>query len=61
MIISVIIIRFNVMEGNLMVALTTAAFGFDVLDLHYWMTHQVLVWPKIFTPAGAELSLTEPN
>merc|ERR1719427_790748 len=33
--------RFNVMEGNLMVALTTAAFGFDVLDLHYWMTHQI--------------------
>ena len=33
--------RFNVMEGNLMVALTTAAYGFDVLDLHYWMTHQV--------------------
>ena len=29
------------MEGNLMVALTTAAYGFDVLDLHYWMTHQV--------------------
>ena len=33
--------RFNVMEGNLMVALTTAAYGFDVLDLHYWMTHQI--------------------
>jgi len=33
--------RFNVMEGNLMVALTTAAHGFDVLDLHYWMTHQI--------------------
>ena len=26
-----------------MVALTTAAYGFDVLDLHYWMTHQVLI------------------
>ena len=24
-----------------MVALTTAAYGFDVLDLHYWMTHQI--------------------
>ena len=36
-----IIFRFNVMEGNLMVALTTAAYGFDVLDMHYWMTHQV--------------------
>jgi len=33
--------RFNVMEGNLMVALTTAAFGYDVLDLHYWMVHQI--------------------
>ena len=34
--------RFNVMEGNLMVALTTAAFGYDVLDLHYWMVHQMI-------------------
>jgi len=33
--------RFNVMEGNLMVAQTAAAFGFDVVDLHYWMTHQI--------------------
>jgi len=33
--------RFNVMEGNLMVSTTTAAFGFDVVDLHYWMTHQI--------------------
>lgn len=33
--------RFNVMEGNNMVAHTTAAFGFDVVDLHYWMTHQI--------------------
>ena len=33
--------RFNVMEGNLMVAQTTAAFGYDVVDLHYWMTHQI--------------------
>ena len=33
--------RFNVMEGNLMVALATAAQGFDVVDLHYWMTHQI--------------------
>ena len=24
-----------------MVAQTTAAFGFDVVDLHYWMTHQI--------------------
>ena len=43
---TIIMIRFNVMEGNLMVALTTAAFGFDVLDLHYWMTHQVFSWAK---------------
>ena len=27
--------RFNVMEGNLMVAQTTAAYWFDVVDLHY--------------------------
>ena len=33
--------RFNVMEANLMVAQTAAAFGFDVVDLHYWMTHQI--------------------
>jgi len=33
--------RFNVMEGNLMVAQTAAAYGFDVVDLHYWMTHQI--------------------
>ena len=33
--------RFNVMEGNLMVARTTASFGFDVLDLHNMMVHQV--------------------
>jgi len=33
--------RFNVMEGNLMVSTTAAAFGFDVVDLHYWMTHQI--------------------
>ena len=33
--------RFNVMEGNIMVAQTTADFGFDVVDLHYWMTHQI--------------------
>ena len=24
-----------------MVAQTAAAFGFDVVDLHYWMTHQI--------------------
>jgi len=33
--------RFNVMEANNMVAHTTAAFGYDVVDLHYWMTHQI--------------------
>jgi len=33
--------RFNVMEANLMVARTTASFGFDVLDLHSMMVHQV--------------------
>ena len=27
--------RFNVMEANSMVAHTSAAFGFDVVDLHY--------------------------
>ena len=27
--------RFNVMEANNMVAHTTAAFGFDVVDLHF--------------------------
>ena len=27
--------RFNVMESNTMVAHTTAAFGFDVVDLHF--------------------------
>ena len=33
--------RFNVMEGNLMVAHTVAQQGYDVVDLHYWMTHQI--------------------
>ena len=33
--------RFNVMEGNLMMATTTKSFGYDVLDLHSWMMHQV--------------------
>jgi hypothetical protein len=33
--------RFNVMEGNTMIALNTAAYGFDVVDLHYWMVHQI--------------------
>ena len=33
--------RFNVMEANLMVATNTAAHGYDVLDLHYHMMHQV--------------------
>ena len=30
--------RFNVMESNTMVANNTAAFGFDVVDLHYGET-----------------------
>jgi len=33
--------RFNVMEANLMVATKTASYGFDVVDLHYWMLHQI--------------------
>ena len=33
--------RFNVMEGNLMVAHTAAAYGFDVIDLHYWLSHMI--------------------
>jgi hypothetical protein len=33
--------RFNVMEANNMVAQSTAAHGYDVVDLHYWMTHQI--------------------
>ena len=33
--------RFNVMEGNLMVATTTASHGYDVIDLHYHMLHQI--------------------
>ena len=33
--------RFNVMEANLMVATETAAAGYDVLDLHYHLMHQV--------------------
>ena len=33
--------RFNVLEGNLMVATTTASYGYDVLDLHNMMMHQV--------------------
>merc|ERR1711894_150571 len=33
--------RFNVMEGNLMVAHAVAQQGYDVVDLHYWMTHQI--------------------
>lgn len=33
--------RFNVMEANLMVATTTASFGYDVLDLHHMLMHQV--------------------
>ena len=37
------------MEGNLMVALTTAAFGYDVLDLHYWMVQQIIYTRHIYT------------
>ena len=34
-------IRFNIMEGNTMVANTVASMGQDVVDLHYWMLHMV--------------------
>ena len=33
--------RFNVMEANLMVSTAAASFGYDVLDLHYMLMHQV--------------------
>jgi len=33
--------RFNVLEGNLMVATIVASYGFDVVDLHYYLLHQV--------------------
>jgi len=33
--------RFNVLEGNQMVANTCAAYSYDVVDLHYWMSHQI--------------------
>jgi len=33
--------RFNVMESNTMVAHTTAAHGFDVVDLHYYLQSQI--------------------
>lgn len=33
--------RFNVMEANLMVATAAASFGYDVLDLHHMLMHQV--------------------
>jgi len=33
--------RFNVMEANMMVANNAVAFGQDVVDLHYWMMHQI--------------------
>jgi len=33
--------RFNVLEGNHMVSHMSAAFGYDVVDLHYWMTHLI--------------------
>ena len=32
-----------------MVALTTAAFGYDVLDLHYWMVQQIIYTKYIYT------------
>ena len=44
--------RFNVMEANLMVATETAAAGYDVLDLHYHLMHQV---------CGNMLCLPKPN
>jgi len=33
--------RFNVLEGNLMVSTIAASYGFDVVDLHYYLLHQV--------------------
>jgi len=33
--------RFNVMESNLMVATNAASHGYDVVDLHHYMMHQV--------------------
>lgn len=41
--------RFNVLEGNLMVATTTAFYGYDVLDLHNMMMHQVKLCYDIHT------------
>ena len=35
--------RFNVLEGNLMVSTIAASYGFDVVDLHYYLLHQVSV------------------
>merc|ERR1712221_21244 len=31
----------NVLEGNLMVSTIAASYGFDVVDLHYYLLHQV--------------------
>ena len=33
--------RFNLMENNLMMATNTASHGYNVVDLHYYMMHQV--------------------
>jgi len=33
--------RFNVMEANQMVANAAASYGHDVIDMHYWMLHQI--------------------
>jgi hypothetical protein len=33
--------RFNIMEGNQYAANAAAAYGFDVLDMHYYMCHQI--------------------
>ena len=41
--------RFNVLEGNLMVATTTAFYGYDVLDLQNMMMHQVKLCYDIHT------------
>ena len=41
--------RFNVMEANLMVATAAASFGYDVVDLHHMLMHQVgKVMNKVF-------------
>ena len=32
--------RFNIMEGNTFAATATASYGFDVLDMHYYMVRE---------------------